>query len=63
MFVIYFDDLIIYELNGYNNHLYKHMIKYEDFDEAKEVLVDYWETAASTAKVNIEQAKKMKLNK
>jgi len=58
VYVINFDEAIIFKTNK-NLHFYdKH---YQTFDEAKEDLISYWDNVVSDAKSNLSAIKKMKI--
>ena len=59
VFVINFDEAIIFKTNK-DLHFYdKH---YNTFDEAKEDLISYWDNLVNDAKRNLSAVKKMKIS-
>ena len=60
MFAVDFEELSITELNGLNDFQYSANEKYDSFKEAKDAIVDYWQTMLHTSKLNIAEAKKLK---
>lgn len=61
MFIISsYDDLLIIELNGANNHLYKYEEKFNSFDEAIEDLISYLDNEITRAQYKLQQAQKLR---
>jgi hypothetical protein len=58
VFVINFDESIIFNKNEDVDFYDEH---YSDFEDAKRELVDYWETALINAKTKLKEAKNIKL--
>ena len=58
VFIINFDEAIIFK-TGRNAQFYDE--QYEDFEEAKEQLIDYWDKLMNDAKSKLKEVKKNKI--